>query len=361
MKTLLLIFITSAIFLTGCSEEVTDTSGNPDSSEDNHDGNQNSEWLIPADEVRDGGPGKDGIPAIGSPEFKFAGDINYLDDDDLVLGFADEEDVRAYPHPILDWHEIINDETKNHKIAVIYCPLTGTGIGWDRMVDSTETTFGVSGLLYNSNIIPYDRGTDSNWSQLLNKSVNGELKGTPAKTYSLVETTWKTWREMYPATRVVTTNTGYSRNYERYPYGNYKTSDNLIFSVSNTDPRLSPKERVLGVIIGDEAKVYTFDETTPGNKVKTDIFQGEKLVVISNFDANFMVAFKRTLADGTELNFEAVQDDLPVVLKDSEGTTWDVFGRGMTGPRTSSQLTTVPQMMGYWFAFPAFYPGLEIY
>ncbi len=85
------------------------------------------------------------------------------------------------------------------------------------------TTFGVSGMLYNSNIIPYDRETDSYWSQMLLKAVNGELKGTPADTCKLIETRWDTWKDMYPETMVLSTNTGYSRNYERYPYGDYKT------------------------------------------------------------------------------------------------------------------------------------------
>lgn len=357
MKTIGILIVTSIIFLAGCSEEVSNPNGNPGDGQNN---SQQGEWLIPDNEIRDGGPGRDGIPAISTPDFKNPGDINYLDDNDLVLGFVDGNDIRAYPHAILDWHEIINDNTENHSLAIIYCPLTGTGIGWDRVLDGKETTFGVSGLLYNSNIIPYDRETNSNWSQLLNKSVNGQLIGEKAKTYNLFETTWKTWRQMYPSTKVVTTETGYNRDYQQYPYGGYKTSENLIFPVSNSDPRLHPKERVLGVIFDDNARAYTFDNSVSGNKVTEDEFQSLKLVVVSNSDANFIVAFKRTLPDGTELNFEAVQDNLPVVLTDNEGTTWDVSGRGTSGPRTGEQLETVPQMMGYWFAFPAFYPDLEI-
>ncbi len=357
MKTIGIIIVTGIIVLSGCSEEISNPNGNPGDGQNN---NQEGEWLIPSNEIRDGGPGKDGIPAISSPVFKSAGDINYLDDNDLVLGFVDGNDIRAYPHAILDWHEIINDNTENHSLAVIYCPLTGTGIGWDRVLEGKETTFGVSGLLYNSNIIPYDRETNSNWSQLLNKSVNGQLIGEKAKTYNLLETTWKTWRQMYPSTKVVTTETGYNRNYGRYPYGSYKTSENLIFPVSNSDPRLHPKERVLGVIFGGKAKAYTFDDTFSGNKVTEDSFQNEKLLVVSNSDANFMVVFKRTLANGTELSFEAVQNNLPVVLTDNEGTDWDVSGRGVSGPRAGDQLETVPQMMGYWFSFSAFYPDLEM-
>ena len=359
MKTLSILLFTG-ILLSSCTDDkVTNPDGTPiPPGEDNN--NQDSEWLIPKNEVRDGGPGKDGIPAISSPDFGSAGEINYLNDDDLVLGFADGEDVRAYPHSILDWHEIINDETKNHSLAIIYCPLTGTGIGWDRVVDGKETTFGVSGLLYNTNIIPYDRETDSNWSQLLLKSVNGELKGAKAKTYNLLETTWKTWKQMYPSTKVVTTKTGYNRNYGRYPYGNYKTSDNLIFPVSNNDPRLKPKERVLGVILNERAKVYKFFKGNTDNTVTGDVFEGQKLIVVKNAEANFIVAFKRELADETELIFEAVQNEFPVVLKDNEGTKWDVFGRGISGPRQGEHLETVPQMMGYWFSFAAFYPDVEI-
>lgn len=209
----------------------------------------NAAWLIPEKDILDGGPGKDGIPAINEPRFVNPNEINYMFDNDLVLGFADGDDIRAYPHPILDWHEIINDETENHSLAVIYCPLTGTGIGWDRIIDDNKTTFGVSGLLYNSNIIPYDRKTNSNWSQLLLKSVNGDLKGKAALTYNLLETSWKTWKKMYPNSKVVSSNTGYNRSYGNYPYGGYKVSKQLLFPISNTDNRIDLKQRVLGVII----------------------------------------------------------------------------------------------------------------
>ena len=136
---------------------------------------QNPEWLIPIDEIYDGGPGKDGIPALLNPHSVQATEIGYLQDEDLVLGYKVGEEAHAYPHPILDWHEIINDAVGSEAISIIYCPLTGTGIGWDREINGATTSFGVSGLLYNSNIIPYDRLTDSNWSQIQNKCVNGQI------------------------------------------------------------------------------------------------------------------------------------------------------------------------------------------
>jgi hypothetical protein len=352
-------FLAGLILLVGCQDE--EMAQNPGNSGNNGNNNQNStEWLIPVEEVRDGGPGKDGIPAISNPDFISPSAVNYLSDDDLVLGFADGDDVRAYPHPILDWHEIINDDTPNHSIAVIYCPLTGTGIGWDREIDENITTFGVSGLLYNSNIIPYDRATDSNWSQLLLKSVNGKHAGKEAKTYSLVETSWKTWKAMYPNSKVVSTNTGYNRNYGRYPYGAYKTTSNLIFPVANSDPRLQNKERVLTVIIDGDAKAFQFGRLEGNNNLFYNTFRDAKLVISGNKNANLMVVYSRVLADGTELDFQYLANQLPALMKDTEGTTWDVFGRAVDGPRLGQKLQTVPQMMGYWFAFAAFYPEIEM-
>lgn len=360
MKTISIILIAALFTLAACSEEeipgTPGIPGNPDG-QDNTDDNG---WLIPFAEVRDGGPGKDGIPALNEAKFLNAQEATFLADNDLILGFVDGDDVRAYPHSILDWHEIINDDTKNHSLAIIYCPLTGTGIGWNRMINETKTTFGVSGLLYNTNIIPYDRLTDSNWSQLLLKSVNGNLSGTVPKTYNLVETTWKTWIEMYPSTKVVSTETGYNRTYGKYPYGSYKTNKNLIFPISNKDDRLHEKERVLAVIVDGNAGVFRFEDNLQGFKAVNRSLRNTKLVVVKNTEMNLMVAFNRILADGTELSFSAVQNKSPVILLDYEGTKWDIFGRGISGPRKDQKLVPLTQMMGYWFSFATFYPDVEL-
>ena len=361
MKTISNILVAALFALTACSdEEMPGTPGSPNNPNNPDDTGNDSGWLIPIAEVRDGGPGKDGIPALSDVKFINAQEATYLADNDLVLGFVDGDDVRAYPHSILDWHEIINDDTENHSLAIIYCPLTGTGIGWDRVINEKKTTFGVSGLLYNTNIIPYDRLTDSNWSQLLLKSVNGELSGKIPKTYNLVETTWKTWKELYPSTKAVSTETDYNRSYGNYPYGSYKTSENLIFPISNKDDRLHEKERVLAVIINGKAAVFRFEENSTGYKIVNRVLENTKLVTVKNTEINLMVAFNRVLADGTELSFEAVQNESPVILLDNEGTKWDVFGRGTSGPRKGQELLQVPQMMGYCFSFATFYPEIEI-
>ena len=118
---------------------------------------QTPEWLIPLNEVRDGGPGKDGIPSIDNPQFTNANSVDFLNDEDLVVGIINNNEVKAYPHIILDWHEVVNDDIGGNAITINYCPLTGTAFGWNSMVNDSPTTFGVSGLLYNANLILYDR------------------------------------------------------------------------------------------------------------------------------------------------------------------------------------------------------------
>ena len=338
-------------------ESGTDETGSLKSS-----GLKDGEWSIPVSEVRDGGPGKDGIPALADPEFIGIDEATYLKEHDLVIGFAKGDVSRAYPHSILDWHEIVNDRVEDINISVTYCPLTGTGIGWDREIDGNVTTFGVSGLLYNSNLIPYDRETGSNWTQIGLECVNGSLIGAKAKTHVLVETTWKTWKEMYPASMVLSKSTGYSRNYGHYPYGQYRTDhDYFIFPVANKDDRRPNKERVHGIVYNGTSRVYPMGSFGDQVTVVEDEIYGEAFVVVGSKVDNFAVSFFRDPGDGTILTFCGVQNQYPVVMTDAEGSSWDVFGRALTGPREGTQLAHANSFMGYWFSFAAFYPDVSVY
>lgn len=319
------------------------------------------EWLIPKDQVLDGGPGKDGIPALTNPAFVGSSSALYLRDDDLVIGVKSGDVVRAYPHPILDWHEIINDEIGAFQFSLTYCPLTGSGISWNRRINGTATTFGVSGLLYNTNLIPYDRATNSNWSQMKLQCVNGPLIGTQIEVFPIVETTWRTWKRMYPQTLVVSSNTGYSRPYGSYPYGDYRTSNTLLFPISNRDNRLPLKERVHGVIAGGRAKVYRISQFADTVTTINDHVDGVPIVVVGSAAENFAASFERRLPDGTELSFAPVTNRLPIVMIDNEGTVWDVFGVGVSGPRAGTTLRPGRAFTAYWFAWATFFPGVEIY
>ena len=219
-------------------------------------------WSIPRDDVYIGAP-KEAIPSIDNPDFIRIEDNNgdpdnSLRDRDLVVLVNINETLHVYPHNILNWHEIVNDEIDNTKFALIFCPLTGTSTVWNREINNATSTFGVSGFLYNSNVVPYDRVSGSNWSQMLLKSVNGTLEGTLSENIFAIETNYATARIISKNFQQLTTNTGHNRDYLRNPYGTYPTNSVLLFPVNFDDDRLHPKERVLGIIIGEEAKAYRF-------------------------------------------------------------------------------------------------------
>ncbi len=348
----------------GCNEEddpIAQNPGNP-TIPPTPGNNTNNAWLIPSNQIFDGGPGKDGIPSIDEPRFYSASEgDNFLFPEDLVVGIVQDGVVRAYPHRILDWHEIVNDQLGDINVAVTYCPLTGTSSGWDRTTSSnSSTTFGVSGLLYNTNLIPYDRGTDSNWSQMLLQCVQGARKGEFIDLHMIVETTWRTWKELYPDTEVMSTQTGFNRNYGVYPYGDYRTNnDRILFPVSSTDPRRPAKERVHAILSqsNEEALIFTFDYFDNGIELTRRTWEGRRMVVAGSQSHNFIVSFYTDeLADTEDMIFSpAERSELPVIMKDNEGNEWDIFGRAVSGPRTGEKLSPTRSYIGFYFAISAFF------
>ena len=329
--------------------------------------NENSEWLIPQDQVQSGGSDKDGIPALLNPEMISAEEASYLDDDDLVIGFEDRGRAKAYSHKILDHHEIINDRIGSKDIAITYCPLTGTGIGWDRNFNGSATTFGVSGLLYNSNLIPYDRATNSHWTQIGLTCVNGKRIGERMNTYPVIETTWGSWRQMYPETQVISTNTGHIRDYEDYPYGNYREEDALLFSVAILDERLPKKERVHALVDDELVKVYRLDHFLP-NPVITDLVNEREIVLVGSPAQKFITSFENIQVNGEWLNFfpqggYTTENGFvfPTVMVDQFGNGYNVFGEVVAGPNQGDQLEPTTSFMAYWFSLTSFYPIPDVY
>ena len=317
------------------------------------------EWLIPRERVVDGGPGRDGIPAIDNPVFLSA-EREGGSDRKLVVGYRAGSEVKAIPHDILDWHEIVNDTLGGEPVAVTYCPLTGSALLWKSSSTARDPTFGVSGLLYNSNLIPYDRETESHWLQMLVQSVEGPRAGDVPEVLPVVETTLGTWREMYPDSQLLTRQTGYTRDYDDYPYDTYRTDGNLLFDVEPLDMRMQIKTRVLGVWVDDAARAYRIDEFGTGITVHNDMIGDVPIVVAGSAEKNLAVAFRRTLPDGTELSFEPASAPLPAIVTDDEGNTWDVFGEAIDGTRITERLPPVDSHIAFWFAWGAFHPDSEI-
>lgn len=312
--------------------------------------------IIPTDEIFDGGPGKDGIPALTNPNLIPAADVTYLADRDRVVGiFADGEAI-AVPHNILWHHEIANFDFDDARLAVTYCPLTGSSIVYDRAsVGGAE--FGVSGLLYQTNLIMYDRnGDESLWAQMSRRGSCGPEAGTPLVQSAAVEMTWAGWRALYPNSLVVSQRTGFSRDYNFFPYGNYEQlNSGLIFPVSEIDGRRAPKERVLGLPDGDGGIAYPFLELdrAPVRALATT-YDGRPAVVFWDRSREAATAF---YTNGATF---AVQDGRVVDVE--SGSAWNVAGEAVSGDRVGDRLEPIDEAyVAFWFAWAVFQPETTIW
>ncbi len=239
--------------------------------------------LIPSSEILQGGPPRDGIPSIERPKFVAGRAANFMRPADRVIGITVNGESRAYPINILNWHEVVNDQIRGVPVSVTYCPLCGTGLVYQSKVRGKTLKFGVSGLLYNSDVLLYDRQTETLWSQILSKAVNGPMKGQKLTMVPSSQTSWSSWLKKQPNTKVLSTDTGFSRDYRRSPYGDYDQNTSTYFPVSARSGAYHPKERVLGITINGKHKAYPFVELGKlrTNSVK-DNFQGQNLTI--NFD-----------------------------------------------------------------------------
>ncbi len=217
---------------------------------------------VPLDQIVDGGPGKDGIPAILTPRFVSSAEATFLQDADRVLGLRSGGEAKAYPIKILNWHEIVNDTIDGKPVVVTYCPLCGTGIAFEATLQGRRHTYGVSGLLYQSDLLMYDHQTESLWSQIGMHAVAGPLTGERLKPIYMEHTTWAEWRTAYPATLALSTRTGSLRNYDQDPYTGYAENTEIFFDTAHFDPSYHPKEWVIGVEIDGTTKAYPFKELT---------------------------------------------------------------------------------------------------
>ena len=274
--------------------------------------------LIPAAEIVSGGPPRDGIPALTDARFDEAAEADWLKEDDRMLALERDGLAKAYPIRILNWHELVNDEIGGEPVLISFCPLCGTGMAFDPRVDGRRLTFGVSGLLYNSDVLMYDRETESLWTQIGRRAVAGPLKGRELRQVPLLHTTWGRWREEHPRTLVLSTDTGYSRDYDRDPYLGYGRDPRLMFPVSRSDDRLPTKALVLGIARDGAARAYPFEALRDVPSPIRDRLDGEELLVY--FDRDSETAF------ATDLQGEML-----------------------------------PTTVAYWFAWSAFHPRTGIW
>ena len=257
----------------------------------------------------------------------------------------------------MNWHEIINDQIDDLAICITFCPLTGTGIAWNRMVNGNKTTFGVSGLLYNTNLMPYDRETGSTWSQIRQDCVNGTLIESNAAQLPLIEMTWDAFKKAYPDGNVVSLETGYSRDYSTYPYGDYITNnDRLLFPVNKSDTKLPAKQRVIGVLDGNNVTVITFKKLNENNGLVSIKIGSKSVSVFGDQDHNYINAL--VVLTGSEGKFSYDQEGFPNVVKYEGETSHDIFGNGLNN---NEDLVYARNFVGYYLSFPAFYDQVTIF
>ncbi|MDR9419127.1 DUF3179 domain-containing protein [Gracilimonas sp.] len=348
----------------GCDGKSSITNNN---SEQENIYEQESEWLVPEHEVIDGGPGKDGIPPIEDPKYVTVNESDYIPNERRVLGLKMYGNVRAYPHQILDWHEIVNDKIGGVNFNLTYCPLTATGIAW---IPRVGPEFGTSGLIFRNNLVAYDRNTGSLWSQMRLRAINGENLGESMNPLNVIDTKWETWKAMYPNSEVLSRNTGHSRDYNSYAYGkNFQNSHGIIvFPITHgTDTRLKAKERVHAVFPDDSleesstVRVYQYSKFGDGIRVISDSIKTNEYLIVGSTSLDFVVAYKIQSESTKELKFEPVQNELPIILKDNEGNKWDVFGEAVEGPLKGVRLKPARSYSGYWYAFRDMFDRPEIY
>ena len=274
--------------------------------------------LVPADLIQRGGPPRDGIPSIDTPRFVAADAAQHISDDDRVLGININNIAKAYPIRILNYHEIVNDRFNATPITVTFCPLCGTGIAFNAVVDNLPRSFGVSGLLYNSDVLMYDRETESLWSQILGKAVNGPSKGEVLNPVPVLHTTWADWRRRHPDTLVLAEPRSTRRNYNVDPYVGYADSARVWFPVAHQDDRYPAKSVVIGAVIDGRPYAWPFAELPRKQHTLTDHIAG----------LDIKIEYDHETRAGRIMNAESNE---------------------------------IPSFTAYWFAWVAFHPDTDIW
>ncbi len=319
-----------------------------------------ADWAIDTEYMEAGcNGGYDCIRSLDTPRFVGVEEVDFLQPEDLVIGIRMGNDVHCYPHVILDWHEIVNDKIDDIAFSINYCPLTGSGMAWDRRVNGQLTQFGVSGLLYNSNVIPYDRATGSHWSQMRQQCVNGAYYKAKVTAYPVIETTWATWKALYPNSQVVSTETGFRRDYGNYPYYSYKENQDVFFPTAHDADSIHPKKRFYGVLEDDQVALFDYNRFAFGPGVAADTAFEKKVWVAGSAPDNYMVVFKAP-KDKPDFSLQSVSGKGPALLQDNEGYTYDLFGYVIDGPDEGIPLERMNGYTAYWFAWVAFFPELHL-
>ncbi|MCU0512163.1 MAG: DUF3179 domain-containing protein [Anaerolineae bacterium] len=328
---------------------------------------------VDLDEILNGGPGKDGIPALTDPAVEtVTAAATWLAPHSPVIVVEVAGVARAYPLAILMWHEIANDTVNGVPVAVTFCPLCNSAIVFDRRVDEAVLEFGVSGLLRNSDMIMYDRQTESWWQQFTGTGIIGAYNGTLLTIIPTQLVGFGAFAAAFPQGEVLSRETGHRRSYGVNPYAGYDASEYPFLYSGAVDERLPPFEYVLAGTVDAVDMAYPFSalsqagliNDTLGTTAVVALWQPgmvtalDERTIDDSRDIGTAVLFNRTVA-GQTLTFRAAGDG---TITDAEtGSTWSLWGEAMTGPLAGQRLTRLAAAPHFWFAWAAFHPQTAIY
>ncbi|MEM8619683.1 MAG: DUF3179 domain-containing protein [Actinomycetota bacterium] len=334
------------------------------------------EPAIDLSRLRSGGPPPDGIPSIDDPVFQTADSATHLAPEAPVLALEIDGDARAYPLEVMVWHEIVNDTVGGVPVAVAYCPLCNSVTVHDRRVEGRVLDFGVSGLLYNSSLVMYDRQTETLWSHFAGRPLYGELGSAELVDYPATIVGFEEWRAANPDGLVLTRETGESRQYGVNPYPGYDdvNSDPFLFE-GEVDGRYTAMTRMVGVesADGEDALAFPLLELQESG-VSTGSLGGDDVVAfwvpgaasaLDTFDVADGVDVGATgvfvpEVDGQQLTFSIDPADPTVILDAETGSTWNVFGEATGGELVGARLEQIVHIDTFWFAWNAFHPASAV-
>lgn len=330
-----------------------------------------SKKSIDLAELKSGGPPKDGIPAIDRPRLVSTGSAGaWLDAKEPVIVVEHENEARAYPLQILMWHEIVNDEIAGRPILVSYCPLCNSAVVFDRRIDGKVHDFGVSGMLRESDMVMYDRQTDSLWQQITGEAIVGSMTGVRLELVASQTVSFKTFSRAFPDGLVLSRDTGHSRPYGRNPYVGYEFHDQTIMPVSAPRKLKAPKDRLVTVAKAGRTKAYPFPLLRKARVVEDSLDETAYVVmfekgtvtaldqseIAASRDVGSVGVFSADL-EGERLRFEKRGER---IVDSNTGSSWNVLGMAVDGPLRGQRLRPVPHGVYFAFAWLVFNPETEI-
>lgn len=327
-------------------------------------------YTVPPEEIISGGVPRDGIRSIDEPEFVgFDETSEWLEDTEPVIALELNGQARAYPLSILTRHEIVNDEMGGIPIAVTYCPLCNSALVFDRRVDGQVYEFGVSGLLRNSDLVMYDRTTESLWQQFTGEGIVGEHAGDQLDIYPSTLVSYADFRAAYPDGEVLST---MGRPYGENPYAGYDQREGRPFLFTGQlDERLPAMMRVVGIEVDGEMKAYPYDVLSE-QRVVHDAVGGQEVVIFFRFGTNSALG-ARVIAEAEDVGAAAAYDpslsgqtltfrvEGDEFVDEQTGSTWNILGQAVAGELAGEQLSPVVYHSDFWFSWAAFFPQTAIY